>query len=826
MVPDTVVSEEIEQHLGFVRRVARGLVLDPHLADDLSQSALLAALEQRPKTHAGLRAWLVGALRNLARVHYRSEARHRELRTPGASGRVGEGAIDVASPEESSFQTVERGEISERIVHHVMELEEPYRTVLLARYLDEKTPPEIALMLERPLETVQTQLRRGLQRMRVALDANHGGRREDWLAALLPWVGEKTLFKAVGLQSVGSSVGLVGAWRWLGAALLAVGAVLAIRELQPEKETSRQALARVAIDADESDEIGSVRSEESPIESRLSVESSASAQRSPEKKAAESRRVEQILRLVDQATGRPVIGARLTSLDFAPRKAKGTGSILKGGEATSRVFRGSSAFDFSAYGSRDPSAGYSVRLGHSRSDLAGIATLLLNAGGATRVFIEAEGFARGAHEIVTVEGAAPITLEVGRASGLEVQRGAAPSDAELKYILRNPIHDEVHRGVLYPGEARTFLSHLPAGLYDLQVRWGKQQRGGRSVLLEDGLRTSLPLWRVGPASLAVEIQSPREGEARPEGSLLVRSAANSGWRQIPLAGGTTAFRGLEEGLHEVELQIDGEPLVRVLVQVVAPSTVCPITLSSASLSVQYETDAVPSPYWSALLHGPLEKADDQRFLLRRDLERGRESLEASFTYLAPGSYDLWVLEDFEASRRRIQVGGEDLTVHFERDSTSTAVVEIASVSGASTQFEVGTASGVHLPFPYLSAGCTLRLPVGSYEILAGWPNAQGPSLSIEVANGINHVEIPELEPVRSVQLRALEAASGRPLSTLLLEGRPSMILGSPPQRRVQLEGGSAALSLAPGRYFACDAQGRRQEFEIRSETHEVLVQFE
>jgi RNA polymerase sigma factor (sigma-70 family) len=168
--------ETLLEHRAWVRRVARALVTDPASADDLEQAAWLKA-QQRPPRHGGaLRAWLGTVLRRTAsdarrtdrRRAAREEAAARPERTPSTADLVGE------------------AEALKRVVSAVVELEEPFRTTLLLRYVDDLSPPEIAGRQDVPLEAVRTRLKRGLARLRERFDAESGGDRRAWSLALLP----------------------------------------------------------------------------------------------------------------------------------------------------------------------------------------------------------------------------------------------------------------------------------------------------------------------------------------------------------------------------------------------------------------------------------------------------------------------------------------------------------------------------------------------------------------------------------------------------------------------------------------------------------------
>ena len=70
---DAVLLAEIE----WIRRLARVLVADRDLADDLVQETCAVALERRSEPPARLRPWLAAVLHNALRQHRRAAGRRR-----------------------------------------------------------------------------------------------------------------------------------------------------------------------------------------------------------------------------------------------------------------------------------------------------------------------------------------------------------------------------------------------------------------------------------------------------------------------------------------------------------------------------------------------------------------------------------------------------------------------------------------------------------------------------------------------------------------------------------------------------------------------------
>ena len=153
-----------------MRRLAASLVADSSAADDVVQEAW-AKLggESAP---AG---YLAAIVRTLAFRHRRGEVRLRQ-REEGV-------AVPEALP--SAAEVAERIEIVQRLAQALDELDEPYKTTLVLRYFDDLTAAEIGRRSRIPSSTVRVRLKRGIEKLRTALDDEQGGR-ENWVSALVP----------------------------------------------------------------------------------------------------------------------------------------------------------------------------------------------------------------------------------------------------------------------------------------------------------------------------------------------------------------------------------------------------------------------------------------------------------------------------------------------------------------------------------------------------------------------------------------------------------------------------------------------------------------
>jgi RNA polymerase sigma factor (sigma-70 family) len=167
--------EDFLDHQEFLKRLARVLLRDPLLADDVVQETWIASRRGPAPGQPGGRAWFAGILRNRAYKTRRGERRRalREQRAarPEACDTAGEVRLALSA--------------QRRVVSAVQGLEEPYRTAIVLRYYRDLSPPEIAARLGVPLNTVNTRLRRGLGLLRARLRRDFGGDEGAWALALV-----------------------------------------------------------------------------------------------------------------------------------------------------------------------------------------------------------------------------------------------------------------------------------------------------------------------------------------------------------------------------------------------------------------------------------------------------------------------------------------------------------------------------------------------------------------------------------------------------------------------------------------------------------------
>lgn len=169
-------SEQLMAEMGWVRQLARALVKDDAVADDVAQETWVVAAEQQPETDRPLRPWLARVVINLVRTRRRSEAR-RDQRAI---------AYDSDRPVPTPAELIERVELQRALADELLALGEPYRSTVLLHFVEGYSSAEIARRLGIPNATVRRRLKTALDQLRDALARRTDQPKRGWLAALVP----------------------------------------------------------------------------------------------------------------------------------------------------------------------------------------------------------------------------------------------------------------------------------------------------------------------------------------------------------------------------------------------------------------------------------------------------------------------------------------------------------------------------------------------------------------------------------------------------------------------------------------------------------------
>jgi RNA polymerase sigma factor (sigma-70 family) len=154
-----------------MRRLARSLLRDASLADDVVQEAALAAWRRGRESDVPPSSWWAAVVRNVAAKMGRGARRREERERAAARPEVQPGADVVAR----------RLALHRAVVAAVERLPTEQRDVVVRRWFDGQKPQQIAAELGVPLATVKTRLRRALAQLRERLRREWG----DGVAGLL-----------------------------------------------------------------------------------------------------------------------------------------------------------------------------------------------------------------------------------------------------------------------------------------------------------------------------------------------------------------------------------------------------------------------------------------------------------------------------------------------------------------------------------------------------------------------------------------------------------------------------------------------------------------
>jgi RNA polymerase sigma-70 factor (ECF subfamily) len=156
------------------------VVRQPAEAEDLFQTTWIRVAERigQYDPNRSFEAWLFTLARNLAIDHLR-RIRPESLDEPLGDSDGGEtGASRLRSSEPGAYERVASQERSSRIGESLDALPVVQREVLTLRFEEEMKLEEIAEVLNVPLSTVKTRLRRALDRLRVTMEVRFPG--ETW----------------------------------------------------------------------------------------------------------------------------------------------------------------------------------------------------------------------------------------------------------------------------------------------------------------------------------------------------------------------------------------------------------------------------------------------------------------------------------------------------------------------------------------------------------------------------------------------------------------------------------------------------------------------
>lgn len=154
----------VEAYQGPVYRLALGMGLSPHDAEEVAQEAFVAAWRGLPSFRGDSKffTWLYQLTHHAAIDFLRREKRHGDMMALSERPEIGDGENQ---PEEIVEQQGDR----EAVAAAMQELTPEYREILLLRYMQELDYDEIAAVLAVPVGTVKSRLNRAKAQLKEIL---------------------------------------------------------------------------------------------------------------------------------------------------------------------------------------------------------------------------------------------------------------------------------------------------------------------------------------------------------------------------------------------------------------------------------------------------------------------------------------------------------------------------------------------------------------------------------------------------------------------------------------------------------------------------------
>ncbi len=175
-----VAVEELLEHQGWLRAVARALIGDEQDVDDIVQATYLTAIESPPRSREKLRGWMWAVMANHTRMGWRrGEIERRALAN-----------VRVANVDEDSARAAERVEVEALVRLLVLELPPKYRNVILQHYFNGFPLVEIARRNGEPPASTRSRACRAIALLRRNLSVATGEPPERLPMLLVPLLGD------------------------------------------------------------------------------------------------------------------------------------------------------------------------------------------------------------------------------------------------------------------------------------------------------------------------------------------------------------------------------------------------------------------------------------------------------------------------------------------------------------------------------------------------------------------------------------------------------------------------------------------------------------